>query len=359
VSAPASSTRLEYLDRLRGLAVLMMIDAHVFDAWTRLADRTTPLYHWAIVIGGYAAPLFLFLVGVGIALAAGSRRRRLPEGPDDTASRVWRRGLLILGLAFAFRAQAWLISGGSLRSILKVDILNVMGVSMMIAAAVWWGARGARARTAGFIVLAVSLVWWMPAIYGAPLFDALPDAIEGYVRPTFGRTSFAVVPWTAFVCLGVVAGAWLDADAGRPRPSGLAWCGVVGAAAVAVATVLALTLDFGPDRTVWAFSRTFFLMRLGIILLLLPAAWAWTARLPGWSPLRTLGQASLFVYWIHVELAYGVPTLALHRRLPVETTVLAYLGVVLLMLALVRLRDWGLGRRQAGHARPDGSPVRA
>ena len=68
--------RREYLDWLRGVAVLIMVEAHLFDAWVRILDRSEPSYRWAIAVGGYSAPLFLFLAGVTTALATGSRLRK-------------------------------------------------------------------------------------------------------------------------------------------------------------------------------------------------------------------------------------------------------------------------------------------
>ena len=361
MTGSSSGARLEYVDRLRGLAVLIMVDAHVFDAWTLVADRRTPLYRWAIVIGGYAAPLFLFLVGVGIAFAAGRRSRRDPHGADTTPRRVCRRGVFVLGLAFAFRLQAWLVSGGSFaRQLLKVDILNVMGVSMMLAAAVWRVAgSSARRRAVWLLGLSTALVWLMPFVYGWPALDGLADPIEGYLRPTFGRTSFSLVPWTAFVFLGMVAGWAVDRHAALGRTTALTWCGGIGVVLLLVSTLLALGIDFGPDRATWAYSRTFFLMRVGVVLTALPVARAWTARWPGWSPLREFGEASLFVYWIHVELAYGAPTVVLHRALPVAVTVVAYGGVVLLMFGLIRVRDRVLGGRTASPASPGPAPLNA
>ena len=61
---------------MRGLAVLIMVEAHTFDAWTAPADRATPLYRVFILIGGFGAPAFLFLAGVALALAIGSRLRK-------------------------------------------------------------------------------------------------------------------------------------------------------------------------------------------------------------------------------------------------------------------------------------------
>ena len=119
-------SRRAYLDWLRGVAVLIMIEAHTLDSWTRVADRARGTYKWAIVIGGFGAPIFLFLSGVALALAAGSRLRKgLSDAEVSALAR--RRGWQIFGLAFLFRLQSALLGGGGLESLLKVDILNVMG----------------------------------------------------------------------------------------------------------------------------------------------------------------------------------------------------------------------------------------
>src|SRR6185436_1937567 len=54
-------------------------------------------------------------------------------------------------------------------------------------------------------------------------------------------------------------------------------------------------------------SPHFFFVRLGWILLILYGAYLWSTRRVelGWSPLIALGQASLLVYWLHIEIVYG------------------------------------------------------
>ena len=82
-------SRRGYLDWLRGAAVLLMIEAHTMDAWTLPSDRDGWPYRVAIVLGGFAAPAFLFLAGVALALAAASRERRgatLARGGRDGAA---------------------------------------------------------------------------------------------------------------------------------------------------------------------------------------------------------------------------------------------------------------------------------
>ena len=113
-SAPGRRT---YLDVLRGVAVLVMIEAHVIDSWTRVADRRSRAFGESLILGGFGAPLFLFLAGVSVSLSAASKLRR--TGDVATASRaVIRRGAEILGLAFVFRLQACIIRWGSWWSLL-------------------------------------------------------------------------------------------------------------------------------------------------------------------------------------------------------------------------------------------------
>ena len=144
----AGSRRLAYLDWLRGLAVVIMIEAHTLDSWTRAADRRSFEYGMAMIVGGIGAPLFLFLAGVAVALAAGSRAKRI--GDAAAAQSVRTRGWEIFGLAFLFRLYSWALSPGSaLRGLLKVDILNVMGPSIVVTAWLWQRGRTTLAAPGG------------------------------------------------------------------------------------------------------------------------------------------------------------------------------------------------------------------
>src|SRR4028119_476790 len=53
-----------------------------------------------------------------------------------------------------------------------------------------------------------------------------------------------------------------------------------------------------------------FFHRLGIIGILAALGWGITTALRGdrFSPLRQLGQTSLLIYWIHVDICYGFIT---------------------------------------------------
>ena len=99
---PLGAGRRGYIDWLRGVSVLIMIEAHTLDAWTRIDARHNTVYGWAMIVGGFAAPAFLFLAGIAFALAAGSRLRR-GKTSGEAAAMARRRALQIFGLAFLFR----------------------------------------------------------------------------------------------------------------------------------------------------------------------------------------------------------------------------------------------------------------
>ena len=67
--------RRSYLDWLRGIAVLIMVEAHTFNSWTAPAERGD-LYRLLMVAGGFGAPAFLLLAGVAMPLAIASRIRK-------------------------------------------------------------------------------------------------------------------------------------------------------------------------------------------------------------------------------------------------------------------------------------------
>lgn len=336
--APTGSNRLGHLDWLRGIAVIIMIEAHTLDSWTMPAERTGDIYKWAVILGGFGAPTFLFLAGVAIALAAGSRLRK-GMSAADVARLARRRGWQIFGLAFLFRLYSLVVSGGSFTKLLKVDILNIMGLAMLGAAVLWGVGRGARSRAALLIAGAIAVAVVTPLIRATTLLDPLPDPVEWYFRAPRGRTMFNLFPWAGFVLAGAAAGLWIDASRGGGEARlnrRLAAGGVLLAAGAYASSYLPspyAVSDF------WTSSPAFFFLRVGILVTAVPVAAAIRAATPGRSWIEEIGIASLFVYWVHIEIVYGLLTLPIHRALPLWQVAIGFVLFTLLMYGLVKLKS--------------------
>src|SRR5205814_3748191 len=84
----------------------------------------------------------------------------------------------------------------------------------------------------------------------------------------------------------------------------------------------------------WYTSPSYTALKAGVAALVLAAAYAFD-KIPGPSPLRQLGRTSLLVYWVHLEIVYGMWLApGAQGRLTIEE---ATRGVVLLMLAMLAL----------------------
>jgi hypothetical protein len=330
-----------------------MVGAHVTDAWTRVEDRQRDLYGYTVLIAGLAAPLFLFLAGLTLSMAASARASKVGHRPAARMA-CWR-GLQIFALAFLFRLQAQLLGWGPLANLLKVDILNVMGIAMLAAAILWSLSSHRAIRIALFAAATAALAMATPLVREAGALAILPDAIEAYIRPLAGRTNFALFPWAAFLLGGAIAGELIQAaqteDAERRLQIGFF---IAGTAGIAIAYALSFQPSIYANANFWTSSPTFFFMRFGLNTSLLPIAWAidrfhvFARRhlgsyfsapdVPG-RVITTLGRSSLFVYWIHVEMAYGAIALPLRRSMPLELSLLGTVLLCALLYLIVRWKD--------------------
>ena len=337
-------TRRLYIDWLRGIAVLCMITWHVLDAWSLPVGRDSGA--WAIIrtIGGVAAPLFLFLAGLAVPLAGEARLRR-GDTVRGAARALQKRGWQIFALAHLFRLQSFLLNAGARwHALLKPDILNILGLGLVVTAIVWGRARERddRRRWVWFIgpaaiVLALTPFathWWWPTL--------LHPRLEAYIRPVDGYGVFTLFPAIAFV----LAGAWIGDAMATPRRTGsepafhrrLAWLGLIVTIAGVAIAVLPRWL---PALRPWTFDVSTFVWRFGSLMLMVWIAWLWARRLPlsPSEPIVTFGRTSLMVYWIHVELAYGIVSYPLHRALPLGWSIAALAAMIAAMLVLARWWD--------------------
>jgi uncharacterized membrane protein len=285
--------RRGYLDWMRGLGVVIMVGWHTLDSWTRPDDKLGDAFWYCMLIGGFGAPIFLFLAGVSVALAGGARLRRAEAEPATRAAgardpraawaAAWplvKRGGWIWLLAILFRLQSDVLGGRtSLYQLvtldivrgntLKVDILNVMGPAIAGAAAAWGLARTTAGRVAAGVTVAGLFAFATPAIRSWTALDGLHDGIEGYLRPFAGRTTFSLFPWAGFVFAGAAAGVLLDRarDAAAERRL-IAWFAAGGLAIWVLSTLAAYLPPIAGPSDFWRSAPSFFFIRVGVLVTL-------------------------------------------------------------------------------------------
>jgi uncharacterized membrane protein len=400
--------RLAYIDWMRGLACVLMFQTHCYDSWLGGAARQSRFFMYSQLGGTFPAPLFLFLAGISFALVTGKllQKNLLPA---QVARTTIRRGAEIFALGLLFRVQEYAIAWGwaPKSDLLRVDILNTIGLSMMLMGVVCWMVNAISAvtksgktdegapsfsrslrnlrkgwawtplaplavgasSTALLISLLTPLLWttWRPSF--------LPWPLESYINGVHNLGTpqpwlFPIFPWSAFAFAGLAVGFVLQSPWSRARETEVF---LSLAAAGVVLIELSRWLDAQPRQLYpvydyWHTSPNFFLIRVGMLLLILGASYAWCRWVVGswvvgkFSPLIQLGQASLVVYWVHIEFVYGRFSILRKHAQGIRTASFGLLVIFLAMLALAfvrtRTKGWMKGRRVDIHAWLRPSPVR-
>ncbi|MEP6653641.1 MAG: heparan-alpha-glucosaminide N-acetyltransferase domain-containing protein [Myxococcales bacterium] len=372
--APA---RLEVVDWLRGAAVVLMIQTHLYDAWVSPQAKLTAAYHWTRFFGGIPSRLFLMLVGVSIALRF---EAQLAKGVTDRRALVrpvQKRGLEVLLLAYLFRMQEYVLGHMSMvivdfpaywRDILRIDILNCIGASMLVVPMLAAPRRGrpAWAATLAAMLLFVGLG---PVIGPAHFPRWIPDWISAYIGGQRPMSWFGLFPWAAWPLAGVALGhVWVRASR---NPRRQAWTflatGVAGAVLILIVSgirkVNPQVIRY-PSELVQQMGPGSFFYRLGMNGIAAFIGWG-MVRLVGrrFSVMRQFGRTSLLVYWIHIDFCYGLIAhrLGLFGRLNMRQATAGLTVIVALMLAvsLAKTRWWEPWRRRQSTARTAAAAARA
>jgi uncharacterized membrane protein len=363
----APPSRLAYIDWMRGLACVLMFQTHCYDSWLSPSARQSKFFMYSQLGGTFPAPLFLFLAGISFALVTEKLwTKNLP--PAQIARTTIRRGAEIFAFGLLFRLQEYLIAWGwaPLSDLLRVDVLNTIGVSMMLLGVLCWLVLSIRRaeQTRLALVLASAGTAVLISLLTPPLWTTwrpnwLPWPLESYINGVHNLGTpqawlFPIFPWTAFAFAGLATGFILQSEWARKREALIfSLAGAVGLVFIAASR----WLDAQPHQLYaiydyWHTSPDFFLIRVGMLLVILTTSYAWCrwfiGQLPAgpwtFSPLIQLGQASLLVYWVHLQFVYGRLSILPKHIQSIRTASLGLLAIFLAMLILAFLRTRMKGR---------------
>ncbi len=333
---------------MRGLAVVIMIQSHTFNSFAHPDVRSGGPYVLSQFVGGMAAPLFLFMAGMTLGFQMDGFDRREPTRFGRWVASLRRAGYILL-LAFAFRLSNFIagLNHPDVHDLIKVDILNCMGVALgalAVAAVLEWKARARFAAIAGVAIAAAA-----PVVSNFP-WGGTPELLKEYIAPWPGTGHFPFFPFAAYPAFGLAAGAIVKRTTQERLDRVMQWSTLIGFPLIFVAQYFAnIPFSLYPRSDFWTDSPALTLIRTGVMLLMLAGSYFWTEYCTGtgWSPMQVFGKNSLMVYWVHVMLVYGYIFKPLKRSLSVPMTTTAVVVVMLLMLGLSVLWLQWKARRQA------------
>ena len=386
--------RLAYIDWMRGLACVLMFQTHCYDSWlSPEARKSSSLIVWSQLGGTLPAPLFVFLAGVSFALVTERLREKGIER-NAIAKQTLLRGAEVFGMGLLFRVQE--LALGYPRSpwtdLLRVDVLNILGLSMMLMGVLCWltasrshvnltasrshvnlagdgTVAAARIRTlVAAIFVAAIVAMTTPPLWTTHRPKFLPWPIESYINGVhiFGQPQpwlFPLFPWSAFAFAGLAAGFFLFSESAKRR-EGLMFAALGAAGIIAVA----LSVFFDSTRIrlyavydYWHSNPSFFLLRCGVLLMILFLVYTWCRwgfAQKGFSPIIQLGNTSLLVYWVHIEFVYGRFSILPKKQCSAVQATAGLLTIFLAMLGLSLLRT-RLKKRKVRASQPSPAVIAA
>ena len=364
VLTAARSQRLQALDQMRGIVMVLMTMDHASDLLNKSRFVTDASWLWKpgseIPVAQFmvrwlthlCAPTFVFLAGVGIALSAKKRRAR-GESDASISRSLALRGLFIAALDPFWMSPVMMEGHGVL-----FQVLFAIGFSMLLLAAL----RHVPARwlfAAGFVFCIVSELGvnalraidrseWSAMILTAGMFEMHLGSLTSFV------IAYPVLPWLAIMLLGFGCAEWLAADDRDGRVGrGVLYAGLAALALFALVRAINGYGNMGllrenADFVQWLHvskyppSFTYVTLELGCMALVLSLLFAINRRyqlqgatLPRpLAALTTLGQAALFFYVLHIHvmaaLTFG---LGIHKAGEIPLT-LAGTAVCIVILSV-------------------------
>ncbi|MBV8863917.1 MAG: DUF1624 domain-containing protein [Acidobacteriaceae bacterium] len=299
-----SSGRLAFIDWTRGFAAVVMLQGHVFDSFTRTDLRNKGPFILSQFLGGMPPAIFLFLTGITFAFLMDSHGRQGAKPWARVVAALKRSRYLFL-IAFLFRIQLYVFGfpTSPAGELLRVDILNCMGMAMLILAPMAVFSTLERIRLC--TILGLVIAGLAPVISMIPT-SSVPGIVRAYLFPSYNY--FGFFPWAAFLAFGLAMGSVLRLVKQEALGHAMGWTLGIGIGLTLAAYYFSsLPYSVYQKSEFWLNSPAMILIKLGVTLALLAVAYLWVnlGALDKWSLFRQLGTTSLLVYWVHIEIVYG------------------------------------------------------
>jgi uncharacterized membrane protein len=328
-SPSAPSRRLEAVDALRGLVMVLMVIDHTRDFFGEASfdptdlSRATPALFLTRWVTHLCAPVFAFLAGTG-AYLAGSRGRSRGELATYLATRgIWLVFLEVTVVRFAILFDL-------MSNLVFLLVFWSIGASLIVLAALVFLPSRVVGALGVLLIASHNLIDALPPIAGVPawLQAAKVLLLRPGSLPMPGGVNLIVqyplLPWLGVVAAGYGFGEIVRLEAGRRQR--ILWTIGLGLTAAFVLlrawglygdprpwnsmeTSLLTTLSF-LNTTKNAPSLLFLLMTLGPAIAFLAMIDRVGIRGPAGRALVTFGRVPFFFFIVHLYLIHGLSVLA-------------------------------------------------
>ena len=207
--------RVIFIDLMRAIAVLQMVQGHTISVFLSKDFQTTELPLFAVwyFLRGMTAPIFMFTAGSVFTYLFRSVKKPFRE--NYRVKKGIRRAFLLIFLGYLLRYPTWKVfdfsevTAEQWQSFITVDVLHLIGFSLLILILILFIAEKLKFNfTTSFTVGALLIFLLSPFTETLNWSSFLPEPVAAYFYGRIGSL-FPLFPWAGYVTAGGVLGSYL------------------------------------------------------------------------------------------------------------------------------------------------------
>ena len=344
--------RVVFIDLLRGWAGLVMIEVHVVNAFVLPEIRSAGWFPILNFVNGLVAPSFLFVAGL-VFVVVSERKATEFRGYGGgfwkqmgRISLIWVVGYCLHLPFFSLRRTLKETTPEHWLNFYQADVLHCIAAGLLAI----FAARVIVKRDEVFERLlwvgAFAAVVMAPFLWDVDFNRSVHPLVSAYVNGQH-FSQFPLFPWLGFLFFGGIVGVkFLNARARDREELFIRSIVLWGIGCVAVALLMGDHFRIpGASKDIRP-QPVFFLLRLGVVLLLLGGCWWYEQfRKTERSFVLTVSRETLLVYASHLLIIYGTlwndQSLAalFGQSWPLEQCAAAAAALAVVMIMMAEL--WG------------------
>jgi uncharacterized membrane protein len=314
--------RLTFIDILRGIACVWMIETHVVNACLNWEHRQGWIFNVLNTTNGYVSVTFIFCAGAGFWLAASRKAQEYKQFAPSLWQYIRRLGFILL-IAYwlhipEISLRKYILADSARQNILwTCDVLHAIGIASFLALTCLLLIPTLKQLRWVFVALAIVFIYGAPFVWQLEPDTFLPRVLGSYLsRPP--AAAFPLFPWCGYFFVGAsITAFFLESANRRAFAQRLAIVSFILPFLVMMGVMTGWNQWFAygwtenwflcsPGNVIFRVSGTMLLFSVLYLVQDRFAEWTIFNRKPA-SWLQLMGQESLFVYVFHLMIVYGSP----------------------------------------------------
>ncbi|HOP62808.1 MAG TPA: heparan-alpha-glucosaminide N-acetyltransferase domain-containing protein [Spirochaetota bacterium] len=346
--------RLGFVDLMRGLAMLVMIEVHVVNSMMDVALRNTGWFNYLNFINGLVAPSFIFISGFAFMLASQAKLHLFREFRYDFWKQsgrivlIWFAGYMLHIPFFSYYKCTNIATHDHWMKFFSIDVLQCIALGLLVIFILRLAVKSDRAFLVVVTLLGIAAVVPAPYYYAINFEQWFPFYIAMYFTPVY-YTIFPIFPWFGFMAAGVLC-AWVFLKVSKSGGEGLFMRRLLFIGLLLA--VVSLPLMFYLKDYMKLFSDVkpnilFFSGRLGCVFLILSFSYYYCEwRGEPSAVILYPSRESLAVYFMHLQLLHrevwwGRSIIQIYpNSLGFGASIAAALLVIAVMLPMARVWNY-------------------